>query len=56
MKPAIFGLLLSLAAVNCLTSQDSALKLMLDQTELMMAGNPEFDPVYYQKLVSYMDD
>lgn len=52
----LFFLLLVLGAHNCLQTEDNALKLILDQTELMMAGGTEFDPTYYKKLISYMDE
>lgn len=44
--------------VLCISAKrdDSVMKLMLNQMELIMSGNSEFDPVFYKKLVNGMDD
>ena len=35
---------------------DSTMQLMLDQMEILMTGNKNFDPAYFKKLVDGMDD
>lgn len=49
-------LVLALAVSISANRDDSVIKLMLDQMEILMTGNTEFDPVFYKKLIAGMDD